>query len=158
MSQATLGAVPINFRLKSAGDYGGGVLQFYYLWDSSSGNPSDLGDCVVYEDVTYPNGGWSPYVWPKPPWNQTSINPTVNWVPGTDMRFTDFIQPGNIVKPYAENGFTSDQDYRYTCAAGGEVTLQGGITNSRSVTQNANGTWMYYVISRGYADSVNPLP
>jgi hypothetical protein len=133
-------------------------LQFYYLWDSSSGRPSDLGDCVVYEVVTYQNGGWSPYVWPNPPWDQTSTNPTVNGVPATDMSFTDFIQPGNIVKPYAAAGFWSSQDYRYTCAAGGEVTLQSGIINTRSVSQNANGTWKYYVTSRGYEDSINPLP
>jgi hypothetical protein len=157
-ASANNAAYPINFRLDHAWDAGGGLLAILYKWDSSSGNWQDLADCVVYEVVSYPNGGHSPYVWPKPPWNQSTDNPTISGVPGTDLRFEDDIKPGTFVKPYAENGFSSTQDYRYTCHGGSEVTLQGSIINSRSVKRNTNSSYRYEVSSRGYSDSINPLP
>jgi hypothetical protein len=156
-SACNVGAHPVNFTLSASGSPAAGVLEFCYTWQSSTGNYQDLAHCVVYEVVNYPATSTT-YVWPSPPWSYSTSNPTVNGVPGTDLRLTDDMLTGTFLKPYTAGSVLSTQYYRYTCDGGSEVNLQGPIANSRSVAKNTNGSYAYTVTSRGTSASINPLP
>jgi hypothetical protein len=132
---------------------------FFYKWDSSTGNPNDLSTCAVYEVVTF-GDGHSPFYWPNPPWNYAEENPAVSGVQGSDMEFDDTIGngKGTWTKPYNYATFTGTQYYKYSCNGPSEHTLMGPITITRTVSQNADGTWMYQMTTRGYSDTLSPLP
>jgi hypothetical protein len=79
-------AIPVNFRQVGGGtDIGNGVLYFEYTWDSSSGNPADLGHCEIGEKVTYPG----PF--PSPPWppNLPTGNPIRHTLAATLRKLQD---------------------------------------------------------------------
>ena len=156
----TVEPIPTNFHQVGESAESGGVLHFDYAWSSSSGNLSDLTDCTVSEKVTYP-GTQSPYVWPDPPWNQATPNPSVAPnppIPGTYGTATDDHSPGAFVKPYMAASFNASQTYNYSCTGGIHGTLMGPLTISRSVSQNAGGSWKYVVTKSGASASINPLP
>jgi hypothetical protein len=151
--------VPVNYKETSA-SAGGGVLRFRYAWDSSTGKVADLKDVEVGEFVTYP--GASPFVWPKPPWDGSTPNPTELWPsPGTDGAMGDVHSSKPFVKPYKEAGFTATQHYRYRtpCANGGNpVNLMGPISIVRAVKQKANGDFVYVITKSGKSAKIDPLP
>ncbi|MGA2982929.1 MAG: hypothetical protein ABSG32_03900 [Terriglobia bacterium] len=160
-SQASVSnAYPVNFVQVGPGeDLGDADLHFNYSWQSSSGKLPDLSACVIYEVVTYGNGN-SPFVWPSPPWNYSNLNPVVNGVPGTDDGFSDDQLDGDDswTKPYKAVTFPATQYYRYTCNGGSEVNLMGPMSIVRTVSQNANSTFMYQVTKSGASATINPLP
>jgi len=71
--------VPVNWHQVAAGDIGGGVLEFDYAYESSTGDLTDLSKCTISERVTYP--GPNPYEFPSPPWDKAIINPTIITLP-----------------------------------------------------------------------------
>ncbi|HEX5411140.1 MAG TPA: hypothetical protein VFZ27_04695 [Terriglobia bacterium] len=153
-------ATPTNFHQVDESAEAGGVLHFDYAWGSSSGNLADLTNCTVNEKVSYP-GTQNPYVWPDPPWNTATPNPTIAPnppVPGTDGAASDNHSPGTFVKPYQAANFNASQIYQYSCTGGISGTLMGPLTISRSVSQNSNGTWKYMITKSGASASINPLP
>ena len=61
-------------------------------------------------------------------------------------------------KPYQYATFSATQYYQYSCNGPTQHTLMGPITITRTVSQNANGTWMYQVTKSGSSATLNPLP
>lgn len=152
-------AVPVNFRRTLVRKETNGILYFQYAWDSSTGNLADLSNCVVGEIVNYPNGA-DPYVWPHPPWDEDSPNPTVINVPGSDGGLGDNHRPGVFFQPYFQASFTATQYYRYRCPCSNNnqyVNLLGPISIGRSVSSNGSGGWMYTITKSGESHSLNPL-
>ncbi|HKP51306.1 MAG TPA: DUF4157 domain-containing protein [Chloroflexia bacterium] len=153
-------AVPVNFRQTVAKDKGNGVLYFEYAWDSSTGNLKDLKSCRVGEIVTYP--GKDPFVWPKPPWDGATPNPTIIWPsPGSDGGIGDEHTSKPFVKPYKEAGFTATQYYRYECPCdnnGKPVNLMGPISIVRAVIKKSDGKFKYVITKSGKSASIDPLP
>ena len=98
-------SIPVNYR-QTVGSGAGGVLHFEYAWDSSTGKLTDLSACLVGEEVTYSGG--NPFVWPKPPWNGSTPNPTIIMPsPGSDGIMQDNHSSKPFVKPYKEDGFAA---------------------------------------------------
>jgi hypothetical protein len=152
-------AHPVNFRQTSE-SASGGVLYFTYDWDSSTGDKADLSDCQVTEYVTYPTNA-STYVWPSPPFNNSTPNPTIlpnPAAPGTGSLSDSHSYPGGFVTPYAVRSFTAQQYYRYKCGTHDWVKMSSLIQITRSVTQNSDLTWKYVISKSGYSTWVNPLP
>lgn len=156
-------AVPTNFHQVGVADIGGGVLRFDYVWGSSTGKLPDLGTsgCTVSEIVTYP--GSNPYYWPSPPWAYNTPNPTISPTPpkpGQDGSLEDFHYTGTLTTSHATASFTATQYYRYSCSCNNSsnVNLAGPISITRSVSQNADGTWKYTITKSGASASINPLP
>ena len=153
--------VPVNFVQVGQGQQQpDGSLEFSYTWQSSSGNLQDLSLCSVFEYVNYP-GTSSPYVWPSPPWYQTSsTNPTDVGVSGTDGKFNDDQLPtwGGWLKPYVTASFTATQKFQYVCNGGSVVTLMGPLSIVRTVAKNSNGSFYYKVTKNGSSATINPLP
>jgi hypothetical protein len=152
--------VPVNYRQTVGSDAGGGVLHFEYGWDSSTGNLADLRACLAGEEVTYPGG--NPFVWPKPPWNGSTPNPTIIMPsPGSDGVMQDNHSSKPFVKPYKEAFFTATQFYRYQCpcANGGRpVKLMGPISIVRKVDKKSDGNFKYTITKSGKSASIDPLP
>jgi len=140
--------VPINFRQKSVGALRDGTLVFEYVFDSSTGKLADLKDCQVGENVLYPSGA-SEFVWPKPPYNGSTPNPTIGWVPASHGALEDQQKPKPFVKPYVANIFTATQAYRYQCPKTGPVVDfpgETGILITRTVADSTGrGCWGYTV-------------
>ena len=109
--------------------------------------------------MTY-GDGHSPFIWPKPPWNSQNNNPVSIGVPGTDGMYWDYHLNGNDswTKPHTGATFAATQYYRYTCNGGSEVNLMGPLSITRTVSRNANGTYMYKVTKSGASATLNPLP
>lgn len=152
-------AVPVNYRQTVGRDNGGGILYFEYAWDSSTGNLADLSSCEVGEEVTYP--GSDPFVWPKPPWDGSTPNPTIIWLPGSDGALGDTHSTKPFVKPYKEASFTATQYYRYrtSCAnSGNPVNLMGPISIARSVKKKQDGKFKYTITKSRKSASIDPLP
>jgi hypothetical protein len=151
-------AVPINFRQKSVGTLRNGTLVFEYEFDSSTGNLADLKDCQVGENVLYPSGS-SPFVWPKPPYNGATPNPTIGWVPASHGVLEDKQKPKPFVKPYVANTFTATQSYRYQCPIKGGPIVdfpgETGILITRTVADSTGrGCWGYTISKSGSSFSV----
>lgn len=167
-SSGNAGAVPVKFTLDSAVDAGGGDLHLVWGWESSSGSLSDLSSCSVSENVTYPGTG--NYAWPTPFPSNTSTNPTVLSVPGTDGSDPDDHDlqgklDTDFRKPYFANSFPAQQSFNYSCVYNGK-TLTGTLFASANVTpvvkQNPNGSW-YFTVDEpiegtDYSATINPLP
>ena len=157
----TVCAVPNNFHQVGSGTNNNGTLHFVYAWDSSTGNLADLSQCTIGEIVAYP-GTSNPYVWPNPPMNRSSTNPTVINVAATGGTFNDDHQPPNsFVMPFQAASFSAVQAYRYqcACASGGNfVNLITGLNIARSVTQNSGqSTFRYTVTKSGSSATINPI-
>ena len=138
-----------------------GELDISYTWGSSTGKLSDLKACQQSEYVTYP-GNPGTYTWPRPPFGQTSANPTSVGGNASNGAFTDkHLPPASWVKPYIPASFTANQTYQYVCPcvnSGNQNTL-AQYTITRSVTQNTDGTFKYTVTkSSGESAGLNPLP
>jgi hypothetical protein len=158
----TVCAVPNNFHQVGSGTNNSGTLHFVYAWGSSTGNLADLSQCTIGEIVAYP-GVTNPYVWPNPPMNASTPNPTVINVPATLGTFNDDHRPpgGGFVTPFAAASFTAVQQYRYQCpcaSTGNFVPLVTGITIARSVSQNSGqSTWRYTITKSGSSATINPI-
>jgi len=138
-----------------------GELDITYSWQSSTGKLSDLAACQQSEYVTYP-GSPGTYTWPRPPFGQTSPNPTSVGLNAALGSFTDLhLPPSSWIKPYIAASFAVNQTYQYVCPCvnGGSQSTLGQYTITRSVTQNSNGTYMYTITkSSGESATLNPLP
>jgi hypothetical protein len=162
------GAHPVNFRQVGSGqDVGGGVLQFRYDWDSSTGNKADLKACTIGEYVTWSGGTvGKPFVMPLPymsPKNNkhriAQDNPIVlNVKDPTAAARDDHQIPGAIVKPFRTSTVTTTQYYRFKCPGynnGNWVNVMGPITITRTIRRNANGTWQYTITKSGASATLN---
>jgi PBS lyase HEAT-like repeat len=148
--------LPVNFRQVSDAVLPHGVLQFTYEWDSTSGDVKDLTDCKVGENVTYPGG--SPFIWPKPPYDASWINPTIIMDAATKGTDPDTHSPPKFSKPpYAATGpITASQDYLYDCPSTGKVNFPGwtGIAITRTVADTTGrGCWVYTITKSGLTSS-----
>jgi len=164
---ATHGAIPVNFRQISVTQLSNAVLKFNYLWDSSSGNLSDLGQCQVEEFVTYPGyvpGVQGHYFWASPPYAaSSSANPETGATPVSATLGSPGLQDlqGNVgfLKPYVSNDVTSNQVFQFECPyyKGGQLIPlfphSGTIAIHRVVSQNTNGTWQYTITKSGSSNS-----
>jgi hypothetical protein len=155
-------AVPINFILTSASDDGGGALPLldsFYSWQSSSGNPADLSSCSMRENVTYDNTNNATcpnntppqkcYYPPSPPWagggkpgtgypNPTSPQPgPANGGKSEDQNSVTNL---NFVKPYAASSFSSTQYVQYSCGGGAWINVYGPVAITRTLS-NSSGKW-----------------
>ena len=151
--------VPTNFRQTSVLAFGGGTLHFEYAWDSSTGSLADLSNCTISERVEYAGG--NPFVWPNPPWNGSTPNPTILSVPAVDGTAEDNHSTKPFVKPYQAASFTAVQRYRYTCACangGNPLVIVGPLNIVRSVTQKTDGNFRFTVTKSGSTATVDPLP
>lgn len=152
-------AVPTNFHQTSA-LASGGVLTFRYAWESSTGDPADLSNCLVDERVDYPGG--NPFCWPSPPWTNCSHNPTSPpGVLATDAVARDVHSSEPFTKPYRVDSFSATQRYRYQCLCdnnGAPIVLLGPITITRSVAQNPDGTFRHTITKSGLTASIDPMP
>jgi PBS lyase HEAT-like repeat len=155
-----LPAYPINFHQAGISADAGGVLSSKYAWDSSSGDLSDLSECQVGEYVTYPGSGDN-YIWPDPPYEGSSPNPTTVWFSADKGVAYDNQKHADFKKPYAFNTFTAIQAFRYQCPSIGIVEFPGftGITIVRTVADNSGqGCYGYTVSKLSFSASVYPLP
>jgi len=154
--------IPVNFRQTGPGiDLGNGVLAFQYNWDSSSGNLSDLSQCVVGEYVTYP--GIGNYTWASPPYTPgfESDNPTLLNTAATSGVGNDKQLRAGFAGPYVPNSFQADQQFQWSCNNynGGQAYEFVDYTITRSVQQNVGlSTFNYRVTKNGYSATVNPMP
>jgi hypothetical protein len=160
----------MNFAQNGNGsDVGGGLLQFNYTFQSSTGDLSDLAACSLWENLLYNPRPFDsppfPADWPDPDWNQHS-NPDsfvfgVNPVGGV---LSDGHNPpgaGTWVTPYTTSTGTIAQYYEFSCPcfnSGAKTVVDGPYTITRTVTQNPNSTWKYTVTKAGASATVNPLP
>jgi len=159
-------ARPINFTQTNGWDSGGGLIQFNYSFQSSTGRLTDLSQCQLLEELDYnPSPHASP---PFPvgfgsPSHQEPVPPIDTDL--TDGSATDAHWPPTVVgpwvTPYAAASGTVDQRYLFTCPcySGGSRTPVGGpYTITRSVSQNADATWRYTVSKNGVTSVLTPLP
>jgi len=155
-------ALPTNFRQTVGQDAGNGVLHFEYAWDSSSGHLSDLGTsgCTINEVVFYPGG--NPFIWPSPPYVSTQTsNPFINpAIAGSLGGLQDNHTNPGFQGPYRSSAITATQHYVYSCTCNGSVgvDMTVPISISRTVSQNADGTWKYNITKSSISASINPLP
>jgi len=154
--------VPTNFAQSGVGSSSNGLLAFTYTWSSTTGNTTDLSkcSCKVGEEVDYPGfipGTAATYVWPRPPWSQSTTNPAVDISQAaTLLPLSDVHHPGTMIAPYGAAQFSATQYYKYVCTGvnnGSPVTLLGPISINRSVTQNSNGTFTYTFTKSGQTAS-----
>jgi hypothetical protein len=153
-----------NFRQTAVSDAGGGVLHFEYAWDSSTGNLSDLANCTWAEIVAYKPADL-PFPSPPFPAGLSPPNPTIQPtppVPGSDGASQDnHSTPGTFVKPYKAASVVAVQNYRYTCTCannGNPIVISGPISITRTVGQNADGTFKFVISKSGSSATINPLP
>lgn len=151
---------PANFGKTSSGA-SAGALHFNYAWGSSTGNRNDLNTCVIGEELSY-----QPSTWPSPPW-------TVNYSPGGDhiLANTTQVIEGYMSDshwqgvgwrtPYSAATVVGSQMYWYRCTCYNDnqkIIISGPWEISRSVSQNADGTWKYSISKDGESTNINPLP
>lgn len=148
-------AHPTNFGQVGPGqDMGGGRLRFIYRWYSTAGGLTGLEDCKVGERVDYPSGD-DPYVWPRPPWDHRTYNPTELLFPATDGSFQDTHEPGDFIVPYMAKPFSATQNYVYHCdncmESGVCFVLEGPLSINRQVywVVPPDSTWRYKVEKSG---------
>jgi hypothetical protein len=161
-------AVPVNFRLTTAQDVGNGELDVTYVWDSSTGNKSDLSACTIGENVTYQTPPGVDYQPPSPPWpaNSPYVNPTIVSGPATSAGFVDrhWLGPGitgsSFKKPYTASSFIANQYYWYQCSGGNFIHWKDGLVITRSVSTNGAGGWKFLVSTTDTPKTatINPLP
>ncbi|HET9777141.1 MAG TPA: carboxypeptidase regulatory-like domain-containing protein, partial [Gemmatimonadaceae bacterium] len=163
-------AVPINFRVTKPGrDVGGGVLEFKYEWESSTGVLADLSSCQMKEQLLYPLDPNNPNIpqtfhWPLP-WSGTDQSPSVGTLPATTGFFFDdhasHPNNGTLSPPYSNASFTVVQRYIYVCPCkngGAPVEVWPKNPIVRTVSKNPNGSFRYTVTKDGASATINPLP
>jgi hypothetical protein len=152
--------VPVNFEQVGQGVSGSnGLLTFHYEWASTSGNLDDLAQCQVGEYVSYPGG--NPFVWPSPPYNGQTANPTIAWLAAVVGVAQDNQMHEPFLEPYVANAFNANQEYRYRCTSLDTVIFPGwsGITIARTVADSTGkGCWGYTVTKSGSTASLPRLP
>ncbi|MFQ6035173.1 MAG: PKD domain-containing protein [Sedimentisphaerales bacterium] len=130
-----------------------GVLLFRYGWSSTSGTLSDL-DGLVGEIVEYP-GSADPYIWPSPPWNCGTPNPTTRSSDASTGEGWDEHGTGTFIKPYQAASFSASQEYGFHCnqcmPAGEGVLLLGPHSIDRQVywVGPPASTWRYRIEKTG---------
>ena len=154
-------AVPTNFRRVNWTGLPDGTIFIQYTWDSSTGKRADLAACAIAEIVNYP-GTSNPYEWPRPPFGDSSRNPTSLGGRGSNSTFTDqHFPPKQWVKPYIPAAFDANQTYQYVCpcANGGNQVPLASYKITRAVKTNPDSTFRYEVTkSSGESNTLNPLP
>jgi len=149
-------AAPTNFHQVGSGvDIGNGALQFYYEWESTTGNLSDLSGCKVGEKVDYPGG--NPYYWPSPPWFGSTDNPTTTDDSATIGFGWDTHSTKPFTTPYQGSSFSATQIYRYWgCPGPPYTTLMGPHSINRSVYADpgCSSGWEYKVQKTGASATV----
>lgn len=160
-------AVPVNFKLTSATDDGGGafpLIDAFFSWQSSSGNLAGLSSCLMRESVTYPNSNNAAcpnnnppqqcYYPPSPPWPASGQvgaaypNPTVPTpAPATGGTSEDQNSVTNLsfVQPYSASSFSATQYVQYSCNGGAWTNIYGPITITRAMTENSSSQWQVTV-------------
>lgn len=156
-SLTVAGPRPVNFHQVVGEVREGGRLHFEYEWESSTGNTSDLNNCIVQEVVTYQGG--NPFEVPSPPFSwQPLDNPFYGMLHnGTDGGLEDNNIPFNFVKPYRAATVRATQRFRYKCGTGRINNFPGSYAITRSISQNANGSWKYTITKAGLTAEKNPL-
>jgi hypothetical protein len=154
--------VPINYQQVGDGIVSsGGLLQFNYSWESSSGDLADLTKCEVGENVTYPDPA-DPFPWPSPPYSGSSNNPTIKWVPATLGVAQDNQRHTAFLAPYVANSFDATQNFDYRCRPDNDVVDFPdwvGITIDRTVSDSTGrGCFGYTVTKSGASASIPRLP
>jgi hypothetical protein len=108
--------------------------------------------------------------WPTPFPTANSDNPTTGSVPATEGTATDDHDlegklDTDFRQPYFANSFVADQTINYSCIYGGGTitgTFYGPAAITRSVSQNADGSWTFTVsepVDGGLLwESIDPLP
>jgi hypothetical protein len=156
-------AVPTNFHMSAAEDAGGGVnplLHITFVWQSSTGDLSDLSGCQLRERVTYSasNNSACPDNIPpglcfyptSPPW-PTPGQPGTGYPNPTDIAGSasaggifdnNAITNLQFVQPYSANSFPSTQYFQHSCNAQQTWTnIYGPVTITRSMFKNAQNKW-----------------
>jgi hypothetical protein len=146
-------------------DLGNGVLYFEYLWDSTTGDSNDLGNCRVGEKVDYPGG--NPYYWPSPPWSGSNPNPVLGSMPATWGGCSDTHSSKPFIKPYQAASVIATQIEQYHC---GPVCCMGDVSDrsnwetllsigsiQRWVTGEGD-LWRYSIVKSGAYAEIFPLP
>lgn len=173
-------ACPVNFRLGTRSDgtpdvdiLDDGELTFHYVWDSSTGNRSNLdaNNCMVYENVTYASSSTGQvlpdpftgilYYYPPDPFVCRLPEPTQLGVPGSngkcadDQRYGTGDKSNDFSTPYKAASFSSIQNFFYhsdDLASGEFPVLLGPLTITRSIYQGSNpNDWFYDVSKSGYS-------
>jgi PBS lyase HEAT-like repeat len=137
-----------------------GVLRFNYAWESTTGALADLSRCEVGESVAYP-GAADPYVWPSPPYDNSTSNPTIVWVVASAGTAQDDHAPGTFLAPYAANTFTAMQQYRYRCGGLSTITFPAwnNVAIKRTVRDaTGQGCWRYRITKTGASNTIPRLP
>lgn len=153
--------IPVKFKQDGPAEARAhGVLHFNYKWESSTGVMSDIADCQIGENVVYPGG--DPFVWPKPPYDGSTPNPTILWVPASDGAAQDNHSPKPFVEPYKASRFKAKQDYRYQCPAPTGIVNFTGWTDiliTRTVADSTGkGCWGYTINKMDGTATETPLP
>lgn len=146
--------IPNNFKQTAWSDQPNGVLHFEYGWTSTSTKLADLSQCQVGENVAYPGG--NPYVWPKPPFNGSTTNPTVLSVPATDGKAQDNHSHTPFITPYKAAAFNATQQYRYICRNLDTTDFPGfnNVIIARSVADTTGkGCWTYKITKTGKSNT-----
>lgn len=157
-------SVPTGFRQTNVVDLSGGVLRFFYAWDSSNGNNNQLFGCEVGEYVAYP-GSTNPYQALSPPFPADALfpNPTVIFGSATNGVLVDThsIGSGTFVQPFIADSFTGQQTYRWRCKCFSNNDVQHfqnfeQLPIVRSVSQ-ISGVWTYKITKSG-SEATKTLP
>jgi len=151
-------AIPVNFRQTDVTRGANGLLIFDYAWDSSTGDLADLTNCQISEKVTY--AGPDPFIWPSPPWNNGSHNPSILTAAATAGFAHDEHNSGIFIQPYRAASFTAAQDYRYQCTDvnNGAIVVIQSQSIVRTVSKNPDGTFKYVITKNGSSNSIDPIP
>jgi hypothetical protein len=150
--------IPNNYMQTASSDKPNGVLHFEYSWTSTSGALADLTQCQVGENVAYPGG--NPYVWPNPPFNGSTQNPTVIFLAATDGALQDNHSHTPFVMPYTAAAFNATQQYQYRCRNLDTTDFTGfnNVIIARSVSDTTGkGCWTYMITKSG-ASNTQRLP
>ncbi|MGH9743929.1 MAG: hypothetical protein ACRD51_16410 [Candidatus Acidiferrum sp.] len=163
---ATSGPIPVNFRQTSAYPSNPALINFTYVWDSSSGNVADLSNCQVQELVTYPNQPSHPgsFLFPSPPYvaNYDRPNPDTGLTPvsatnGLNGLIDTQGNPG-FAPPYQSNSFSASQVFQFQCSnykVGQWIQFfpQSGNLSIIRTVQQVNGQWQYTVSKSGLSNT-----
>ncbi len=114
----------------------------------AQGNLSDIADCNVNESVSYP-GTKNPYIWPSPPWQTSTFNPTTRSAKASLGTLTDVHHTGSFNLPYTTAQFDATQDYNYARTGGAKGDLDTNIDIHREVDQS--GRYYTYKITKSGA-------